>query len=55
VSHDRRVALVDGSHPRLSIMRQCELVGIARSSYYYQGKGEKPLNLELMHSWMSSF
>ena len=23
-------------------MRQCELVGIARSSYYYQGKGEKP-------------
>jgi putative transposase len=39
---------VDGSHPRLSIVRQCELVEIARSSYYYTGKGEKPLNLELM-------
>jgi len=39
---------VDGSHPRLSIKRQCELVGIARSSYYYRGKGETPLNLELM-------
>jgi putative transposase len=42
------VGLVDGSHPRLSIARQCTLVGIARSSYYYVGKGEKPLNLELM-------
>jgi len=39
---------VDGSHPRLSIARQCALVGIARSSYYYTGKGEKPLNLEVM-------
>ena len=48
MSHERRVALVDGSHPRLGIVRQCELVGIARSSYYYMGKGETPLNLELM-------
>ena len=48
MSHDRRVGLVDGSHPRLSIVRQCALVGIARSSYYYTGTGEKPLNLELM-------
>jgi putative transposase len=42
------VSLVDGDHPRISIVRQCELVGIARSTYYYTGKGEKPLNLELM-------
>ena len=40
--------MVDGNHPGLSIVRQCELVGIARSSYYYTGKGEKALNLELM-------
>jgi len=40
--------VVDGRHPRLSIVQQCDLVGIARSSYYYTGKGEKPLNLELM-------
>ena len=40
--------MVEANHPRLSIVRQCELVGIARSSYYYTGKGEDPLNLELM-------
>ena len=48
MSRERRVALVDGSYPGLSIIRQCELVEIARSSYYYAGTGEKPLNLELM-------
>jgi putative transposase len=40
--------VIDRDHPRLSIVRQCELVGIARSSYYYEAKGEDPLNLELM-------
>jgi len=48
LSLSRRVAVVDANHPRLSIVRQCELIGIARSSYYYTGKGEDPLNLELM-------
>ena len=40
--------MIDRDHPRLSIVRQCELVGIARSSYYYEAKGEDRLNLELM-------
>ena len=40
--------MIEASHPRLSIARQCELVQIARSSYYYTGTGETPLNLELM-------
>jgi putative transposase len=40
--------VIDPNHRRLSIGRQCELVGIARSSYYFTGKGESPLNLELM-------
>jgi len=40
--------MVDPNHRRLSIVRQCELVGIARSTYYYGGKGESPLNLKLM-------
>jgi putative transposase len=40
--------MIDGNHPRLSIVRQCELAGIARSSYYYEPKGENELNLELM-------
>lgn len=35
-------------HPQLSIQRQCELLGLARSSYYYQAKGEDPYNLLLM-------
>jgi len=40
--------MIDPDRPRLSIVRQCELVGISRSSFYFQGKGERPLNLTLM-------
>jgi len=40
--------MIDPNHPRLSISSQCELASIARSSYYYTGKGESPLNLKLM-------
>ena len=32
----------------LSITQQCRLVSIARSSFYYEGRGESPLNLRLM-------
>jgi putative transposase len=32
----------------LSIVRQCALVSISRSSFYYQPRGETPLNLALM-------
>ena len=32
----------------VSIKRQCELIGLPRSSYYYQPAKESPLNLELM-------
>jgi putative transposase len=40
--------MVDAENARLSIVRQCRLVSIARSSFYYEGKGESPLNLRLM-------
>jgi len=40
--------MVDPSHPGLSIVRQCDLISIARSSFYYTGKGESLLNLALM-------
>ena len=40
--------MIDPNHPRLSIVCQCELVMISRSSFYYEGKGETALNLELM-------
>lgn len=32
----------------VSIRRQCQLLGISRGSVYYQSKGEKPENLEIM-------
>jgi putative transposase len=40
--------MVDVDHPRLSTVRQCEIVQISRSSFYYQPKGESEENLELM-------
>lgn len=35
-------------HQELSIRRQCELVRLGRSSFYYEPVSESPLNLELM-------
>lgn len=40
--------MIEPDHSRLSIVRPCQLVSIARSSHYYAGKGESPLNLALM-------
>lgn len=49
MSHARRKSLVEPGHPRgLSITRQCGLLSISRSSWYYRATGETPLNLELM-------
>ena len=40
--------MIEPEHPQLSIVRQCELVAISRSGFYYRPAGETPLNLELM-------
>jgi len=48
VSRGRRKEKVEPDHSGLSITRQCNLLGISRSSFYYEVKGESPLNLELM-------
>jgi putative transposase len=40
--------MIDPHHSRLSIVRQCALAGISRSSFYYQEKAESLLNLKLM-------
>ena len=40
--------MIDPSHPGLSIARQCELVGLARASSYYQPLAESEENLLLM-------
>ena len=40
--------MIDPSHIWLSIVKQCSLLSVSRSSFYYQGKGESPFNLKLM-------
>jgi putative transposase len=41
-------ALVDRSHPEISVRRQCELLGVNRSGLYYEPVGESAENLLLM-------
>ena len=41
--------LIEPEHPDLSIVEQCEILGIARSSYYYQAIPESAENLAIMH------
>ena len=40
--------MVAPQHAGLSITRQCRLVSITRSSFYYASRGDSPLNLRLM-------
>ena len=44
----KRCDMIEPDEPKLSIVRQCELVGVSRSSFYFQSKGESLLNLKLM-------
>lgn len=43
-----RKELIDSSEENLSIVRQCELMNLSRSSYYYEPVPESELNLRLM-------
>lgn len=40
--------MIEPNHPTLSIRRQCDLIGLNRSTVYWQPAGESPLNLALM-------
>jgi len=40
--------MIEAEHPRLSVARQCDLVGLPRSSLYYRARGESEETLELM-------
>src|SRR5690606_23985216 len=42
------MALITKDNAKLSIQRQCELLEIARSSYYYEPAAESAQNLDLM-------
>lgn len=44
----QRRLLLERDCERISIVRQCELLGFSRSGYYYQPAAESMLNLELM-------
>ncbi len=40
--------LIEADHPELSVRRQCELLGLCRSSLYYEPAAETAENLRLM-------
>jgi putative transposase len=39
--------MIDPKHPKLSIVQQCELVGLSRSTWYYEPVGESAEDLAL--------
>src|SRR5690554_5821994 len=43
-----RRGMIEPDHPRLSVVQQCKLLSISRSSFYYTPKGETAQNLDLM-------
>jgi len=40
--------MIEPAHPQLSVVRQCELLDLSRSGYYYQPRGENEENQLLM-------
>ena len=48
MSRGERKAMIRRDHPGLSLSRQCQVLAISRSSFYYAPKGESPENLALM-------
>jgi len=45
---EQQRALIDVAHPQLSVRRQCELLGLNRSTLYYQGVAATTENLKLL-------
>jgi len=48
MSRGERKRMIRRDLPDLSLSRQCEVLSISRSSFYYELKGESPENLALM-------
>jgi putative transposase len=48
LSADQQRALIDVGHPDLSVRRQCHLLGLSRSTLYYEPAPETTENLALM-------
>ena len=47
-SSDALRALIGHEYVSISVKRQCELLGLPRSTYYYQAGEESEENLQLM-------
>lgn len=41
-------SLIEPGHAKISIVRQCRLIGLTKSAYYYRPHGESAFNLALM-------
>lgn len=41
-------AMIEPSNSRISVRRQCELIGLNRSTLYYSGAKESKFNMHLM-------
>ena len=48
MSRGDRKTMITRGHPDLSLSRQCQVLAISRSSFYYTPKGEKPETLALL-------
>jgi len=48
MSREERKAMITRDGPELSLSRQCKLLSISRSSFYYAPLGESAENLALM-------
>jgi len=48
MSREMRLEMIDREHLKLSLIRQCALLGISRSSVYYRVRGADEYDLELM-------
>lgn len=46
---DAKRELIEPTHAQISIARQCDLIGLPRSTYYYHAQGESAEKLALMH------
>jgi len=41
--------MIESKNDKISIRRQCELLGISRNQYYYKPKSESSENIDIMH------
>lgn len=48
MSRKQKVLLIEPAHPRISVIRQCEIVGLHRSAYYYRPAHVSQRDLDLM-------